>query len=95
MRTPEGKLKDKVKAYLKEKGAYYTMPVPSGYGMPMLDFVGCYKGKFFSIETKAPGKRPTPRQQQTLSDIQFKGGGFATWADSWEGLKPLLDTFFV
>ena len=34
MRTPEGKLKNQVKAFLKERGAYFFMPVPTGYGTP-------------------------------------------------------------
>ena len=27
-----------------------------------MDFLGCYRGRFFAIETKAPGKKPTLRQ---------------------------------
>jgi hypothetical protein len=78
MKTEEGKLKDKVKAFLNERGAYYHMPVPSGYGSPTLDFVGCYRGYFFAIETKAPGKRPTPRQCATMQSMQ-NAGGCALW----------------
>ena len=68
--TPEGKVKDKVKKLLKEAGAYYHMPVQNGMGAPTLDFVGCHQGNFFAIETKAPGKKPTPRQEQTIADMR-------------------------
>lgn len=88
MKTPEGKLKDQVKAFLKEKGAYYIMYVPSGYGTPGLDFAGCYKGRFFAIETKAPGKVPTPRQNATMSTMQ-KAGGHVVWTTSIEHFKQV------
>jgi penicillin-binding protein-related factor A (putative recombinase) len=41
------------------------MPVPSGYGESTLDYIGCYKARFFAIETKKPGGKLTPRQQNT------------------------------
>ena len=94
MRTPEGQIKDKVKAYLKEKRAWYFMPVPSGYGIPTLDFIGCYKGKFFAIETKAPGKEPTRRQFNTMMAMQ-DAGGWVVWSNDWDRLKQAMDLFFV
>ena len=30
--TPERKVKDKIKAILEKNGAYYAMPIGSGYG---------------------------------------------------------------
>lgn len=73
--TPEGKVKRKVSDLLKSvPGVWYTMPVPSGYGESTLDYLGCYNGLFFAIETKAPKKKPTSRQQNTIDDIQ-RGGG--------------------
>lgn len=71
--TPEGKVKEAVKKLLKERGAYYHMPVQNGMGKPSLDFVGCYKGKFFAIETKAEGKKPTLRQQATIAEMEAAG----------------------
>jgi hypothetical protein len=73
MATPEGKVKNAVKKALKIHGAYYHMPVQNGMGSPTLDFVGCYRGKFFAIETKAPGGKPTPRQLQTIVDMESAG----------------------
>lgn len=49
-------------------------PVPSGYGESHLDYVGCVCGQFFSIETKAPGKKPTPRQLERQRRVELAGG---------------------
>ena len=72
--TPEGRVKDAVKKLLKEHRVYWHMPVQNGMGAPSLDFVCCVKGKYFAIETKAPGKKPTPRQENTIAEIQRAGG---------------------
>lgn len=74
MSTPEGKVKDKVKALLKAYGAYWHCPVQNGMGSPGLDFWICHRGKFLGIETKAPGKKPTPRQELTMRHVQEAGG---------------------
>lgn len=73
-RTPEGKVKDKVKRVLKKYGCYYFMPVQTGYGSPTLDFLCCCRGVFIAIETKQPGKQPTPRQELTIADIRSARG---------------------
>lgn len=73
--TPEGKVKKKVSAYLRTiDGLWYTMPVPGGYGQSTLDYLCCYRGRFFAIETKAPGKKPTDRQYYVMEDIRHAGG---------------------
>lgn len=68
--TPEGKVKEKVKRLLKKYGCYQFWPVQMGYGSPTLDCLACYNGYFIGIETKAPGKRPTPRQELTIEDMR-------------------------
>lgn len=69
--TPEGKVKAKVSKLLRDTpGVYYYMPVQAGYGAATLDYIGCYHGKFFAVETKAPGKKPTDRQKQTISTME-------------------------
>lgn len=70
MATPEGKVKEKVKRLLKKYGCYQFWPVQSGYGAPTLDCLACAFGHFIGIETKAPGKRPTPRQKLTIEDMK-------------------------
>jgi hypothetical protein len=73
--TPEGKVKLKVRILLAEyEGMYSYWPVPSGYGKTSLDVLGCYRGRFFSIETKAPGKKPTLRQTMEIRDIEAAMG---------------------
>ena len=73
--TPEGKVKKKVSDYLKSvSGLYYFMPVPSGYGESTLDYIGCYRGRFFAIETKKQNCKPTSRQLQIISAIKRAGG---------------------
>jgi hypothetical protein len=68
--TPEGRVKAKVKAVLTKFKAYYHMPVMNGMGAPTLDFVGCHRGRFFAIETKAANKQPTERQWQTIETMR-------------------------
>ena len=72
--TPEGKVKETVKKLLRQYNAYWHMPVSNGMGAPSLDFICCYKGRYFGIETKAPGKKPTARQENTMREIQKAGG---------------------
>ena len=72
--TPEGKVKDRVKRILKKHGCYQFWPVQTGYGAPTLDCLGCHNGFFFGIETKAPGKHPTPRQMLTIDDMTAAHG---------------------
>ena len=76
--TPEGKVKKKVVAYLKEIGAYYFFPATGGYGKSGVpDIVGCYKGKFFGIECKAGKNTPTALKENELKRI-MQAGGIAT-----------------
>lgn len=73
--TPEGKVKEAVKAVLKTHGVWYFMPVSNGFGKHGIpDFVCCVKGQFFTVETKAPGKKPTPLQDHQMNDIRKAGG---------------------
>jgi hypothetical protein len=72
--TPEGRVKDMVKKVLVTHHAYYHMPVINGMGAPSLDFVCCHEGRYFAIETKAPGKKLTPRQEGTVKNILAAGG---------------------
>jgi hypothetical protein len=71
--TPEGVVKASVKRMLLSNDAYYYMPVSNGMGAPSLDFIGCHRGRFYAIETKAPGKKPTLRQEMTIRKMQAFG----------------------
>jgi hypothetical protein len=75
MATPEAKVKAKVKAILKNLGAYYVMPVTGGYGNSGApDFLVCLRGKFIGIECKAGKGRVTALQQKNLDLIDNAGG---------------------
>ena len=79
--TPEAKVKKKVVDQLKKLGAYYFYPMTHGYGKSGVpDIVGCYGSKFFGIECKAKGNKPTPLQQHSLTEIT-KAGGIALVID--------------
>ncbi len=92
MKTEEGKLKDRVKLYLKQLGAYYHMSVPVGYGTPTVDFLCCVPcwvngarvGRCVAIETKAPGKEPTANQAKVLREVN-EAGGVGVYCDNYEG----------
>jgi hypothetical protein len=86
MTTPEGQIKRELKKLLSEIGAYYYMSVPMGYGKSTVDFLVCYKGQFFAIETKREGVgKPTARQACILREIAQAGGG--VWLENSLGLE--------
>lgn len=91
--TPEGKVKAEIKDYLREIGAYYFMPIQTGYGARTVDFLVCVAGKFVGIEAKRGGGAPSKLQQITIDNIQA-AGGLAFVATSREdvehGLRGLL-----
>jgi hypothetical protein len=68
-----GYIVDKLKAY---------WPVPAGFGASDLDCIVCYYGRTIAIETKAPGKKPTPRQELTIA--QYRGAGAMVFVISGE-----------
>jgi hypothetical protein len=79
--TPEGRVKKKVKEVLNDLGAYYTMPMGTGFsssGAP--DFIICIAGLFYGIECKANGGKPTALQLKHHDDIR-KAGGVALVVD--------------
>lgn len=74
MSTPEGKVKAKLKEYLRKRGDYYFMPVQTGLGATTLDFLVCWHGKFQAYECKADGRKLTPRQELVSRQIRAAGG---------------------
>jgi hypothetical protein len=91
--TPEGKVKKTVSALLRSvPDLYYFMPVPSGYGESTLDYLGCYKGQFFAVETKAPGKKPTDRQNMMIERMRKAGGTVFIIDGDISELKQWIDT---
>lgn len=73
--TPEGKVKEIVKKYLKQKEIYYIMPATGGYGSSGApDIVVCHKGKFYGLEIKSGANKPTALQMDNLNRIEDSGG---------------------
>ena len=73
--TPEGRVKAQIKKILTEAGAYYAMPVASGYGNAGTpDFLVCFRCQFLAIEAKANGNKPTALQEATMQKIRDAGG---------------------
>ena len=77
MRSPEYYEKDDIKKFLAALGedCWYFMPYMRGMGKNGVpDIVGCYKGRFFSIEVKREGAKPTPIQTRRMKEITDAGG---------------------
>lgn len=106
--TPEGKVKDKVKKVLEARGIFpaskagvfpedskgwFFMPSQNGMGVKGIpDIMGHYRGRFFAVETKAPGKKPSGFQALQISSMRQSGAAvfvvdgdnteFEAWLDS-------------
>lgn len=95
--TPEAKVKKEIRKILSARGAYYAMPIGSGYGTSGApDFLVCYKGRFIGIEAKAGSNTPTVLQIANLRQIEHAGGITLvvneTSIDAIERLLVTLDT---
>jgi hypothetical protein len=94
--TLEKKVKDAIKKILNSEGAYYFSPVTGGYGTSGVpDIIGCHKGRFFGIETKAGSGKPTALQEKNLNDILQKGGiAILVNENGIDHVKKLFDVGF-
>lgn len=95
--TPEGKVKDACKKYLKSIGAWFFMPVSNGMGQVGIpDIICCYKGRFLAIETKAPGKRShtTANQDRVIEAIKT-ADGWAIVVDNVEQLQEFITSIEI
>lgn len=91
--TPEKKVKNKVVALLKERGAYYFFPATYGMGRSGVpDIIACYQGRFIGIECKAGKNKPTPLQLRELAAIIDAGGSsLVINENNIDELKEMLD----
>lgn len=78
MITPEARVKNKIKVYLKSiPNCWFFLPVSNGMGsMGIPDIMCCIAGRMVAIECKAPGKEKnvTALQDRTLTAIREAGG---------------------
>lgn len=73
--TPESKVKKLVKLKLELAGAYWAMPIGTGYGdAGVPDFLVCHKGRFIGIECKAGTGKLTALQKRNMEMIEEAGG---------------------
>lgn len=87
-------MKDKLRKLLGYLDVLYFMPVQSGYGAPALDYICCYKGRYFQIEVKAGHGVMTPRQEMVARQVEQHGGSaFLINEDpeTWERLTKWLE----
>lgn len=93
--TPEGKIKRKLRLKLNALPARYIfMPVQTGLGATTLDYLCCINGHFVGIETKAPGKLPTPRQMIVWQEIT-DAGGMVYLVDSEEAIDLCIARLYL
>lgn len=75
MATPEVLVKTQIKRLLVDAGAYYTMPMGTGYGKSGVpDFICCINGHFLAIEAKAGKGTTTALQNREIDIIRATGG---------------------
>ena len=71
----EADVKSEVKKILKSLGAWWFMPVQTGYGVQGIpDFIVCLNGKFVAIETKYGGNKVTAHQAMQMEKIENASG---------------------
>lgn len=89
--TPEGKVKDAIKKYLKQAypEAVVYMPAASRFGRAgVSDILACVKGRFVAIEVKADTKA-TALQELFINNIK-KAGGIGAVCYNVEDVVELL-----
>lgn len=102
--TPEGRVKQKIKAYLEKRGVWFAgrppppvivgwmyMPLAGPMGVSGIpDFCGIFKGRAFYVEAKAPNGRCTDIQLLRHSEIE-QAGGVVVVARSVEELEAEMN----
>lgn len=90
----EKQFENKIKAYLKEKGAwfikYWAGAQYTKSGVP--DLLVCYKGKFIAIEVKAENGKPSELQLYNLRKIEEAGGmSFLLYPRDFDNFKNIIE----
>ncbi len=88
----EKNIENKIKNYLKSKGAYYVKYFGNQFsqvGVP--DILACYKGRFIGIEVKNEKGKTSPLQDINLQQIK-DAGGISFVARNVEDVAKVIDT---
>lgn len=101
MKTPEVKVKQIIDKELDKwaPDVDYRKVVRMSMGDNMLDYHGCAWGRFFAIEAKRFGKKPTTLQKITAEELRAAGGKVFTVTgadennDSVVGLEEVIMWF--
>lgn len=85
---------NKVKAYLKSKGAWFVKYWGGGLytqrGIP--DILCCYKGRFIAIETKAETGHPSDLQLYQIRKIKEAGGiAMVLYPKDFDEFKKIIE----
>lgn len=97
-RTPEGLIKNRIKAALNTLGpdrCWWFMPVAGEFGASGIpDFVCCVDGRFFSIEVKrGAAVKPTTRQEIRMEAIKkAKGEAIVVHAQNIERFENAIES---
>jgi len=76
MPTPEGSVKARlVRLFKRNKGTlWYFTPATGGFGKSGVpDYIGIKRAQMFAVECKAPGKKPTALQEETMEAMRQAG----------------------
>lgn len=88
---------NKIKKYLKERGAYCVKYFGCNYstaGTP--DILACVKGYFLAIEVKAQEGQPSELQMAKIEQIRQAGGlAYVAYPSGWNKLKAVIDGLLI
>lgn len=88
----EKNFENRIKAYLKSKGAYFIKTHGDRFsrvGTP--DIIACVNGYFVAVEVKATNGRPSELQKYHIQQIKDAGGiGVILYPDDFEDFKKII-----
>jgi hypothetical protein len=80
MATPEGIVKKQILDYLKARGIFHwvnqagRIPGRKLLKTGIADILGVFRGRMLAIEVKAPGEKPSDKQEEFIADVNRHGG---------------------
>lgn len=87
---------NKIKSWLKDRGFYHFKNHGNIWTEPgRPDIVACIEGRFYGIEVKAPGGRPSDAQLLQGKKIEKSGGVFMIVYGYSDFLKKIKENGYV